>query len=313
MADIFVGIDVSKAHLDVSVRPGGERRRFSQDDGLAKLTDFIAAAGAQLVVMEATGGLEAPCAAALAARGIAVAVVNPRQVREFAKATGKLAKTDEIDSDVLAHFGEAVKPSPTPLADETTRELEALVSRRAQIVGMIAMEKNRLGQASKSTRKDIELHITWLKRRVKDLDDDIAKRVRSSPIWREKDDLLRSIPGFGKVVSSVLLSSLPELGLLDRQKIAALVGVAPFNRDSGTFRGSRHIRGGRAEVRTVLYLAAMSAIRFNPVIRAFYARLLARGKAKKAAIVAAARKLLVQANAVLRDSQPWAPPAQAAP
>jgi transposase len=310
VADIFVGIDVSKAHLDVSVRPGGERRRFSQDDGLAELADFVSATGARLVVLEATGGFEAPCAATLAARGLEVAVVNPRQVRDFARATGKLAKTDAIDSDVLAHFGEAVKPTATPLADEMTRELDAMVSRRAQIVSMIAMEKNRLGQATKATRKDIELHITWLKRRVKDLDGDIAKRVRTSPIWREKDDLLRSIPGFGVVVSSVLLSSLPELGTLDRQKIAALVGVAPFNRDSGTFRGQRHTRGGRADVRTVLYLAAMCAIRFNPVIRAFYAQLLARGKAKKCALVACARKLLVHANAVLRDKQPWVPPAQ---
>jgi transposase len=307
--DTFVGIDVSKAGLDVSVRPSGERRQFSQVDGLAELAELVVSVGARLVVMEATGGLEAPCAAAIAARGVAVAVVNPRQVRDFARATGKRAKTDAIDSDVLAFFGEALQPAATKLSDTATRELEEAVSRRAQLVGMIAMEKNRLAQSSKAMRKDIELHIAWLQRRVKDLDNDIGKRVRESPIWREKEDLLRSIPGFGRVVATVLLTSLPELGTLDRRKIAALVGVAPFNRDSGTLRGPRRVAGGRADVRTVLYLAALSATRFNPVIRAFYARLLARGKAKKAALVAAARKLLIQANAVLRDKKPWALPA----
>lgn len=311
--DTFVGIDVSKARLDVSVRPSGERRQFSQVDGLGELAEFVVSVGARLVVMEATGGLEAPCAAAIAAKGVPVAVVNPRQVRDFARATGKRAKTDGIDSDVLAFFGEALQPAPTKLSDVATRELEEAVSRRAQLVGMIAMEKNRLAQSSKAMRKNIERHITWLQRRVKDLDSDIGKRVRESPIWREKEDLLRSIPGFGRVVATVLLTSLPELGTLDRRKIAALVGVAPFNRDSGTLRGPRRVAGGRADVRTVLYLAALSATRFNPLIRDFYSRLLARGKAKKAALVAAARKLLIQANAVLRDKKPWALPAPKAP
>jgi transposase len=241
-----------------------------------------------------------------------VAIVNPRQVRDFAKSIGRLAKTDGIDSDVLAHFGEAVKPKPTPLADETTRELQSLVTRRHQLVEMVAVEKNRLTQSPPSMRPSIKDHIEWLSKQIKKFDSDISTKVRSSPIWRAKDDLLRSIPGFGRVVSSILLTSLPELGTVNRQKIAALVGVAPFNCDSGTMRGKRHIWGGRSEVRTVLYMAALSAIRFNPLIRAFYASLLRRGKEKKVALVACCRKLLVQANAVLKAQRAWALPAQAA-
>jgi transposase len=312
MEGIVIGIDVSKKFLDLSVRPSGERRRFAQDSGLVELVKFVEETGARLVVMEATGGLQGPCAAALAARGIAVAVVNPRQVRDFARASGKLAKTDAIDSDVLAHFGAAMDPTPTPLPDETTRDLQDAVVRRAQLVSMVATEKNRLAQASKPMRMDIELHIAWLKKRIAELDKDIGTKIRASPIWREKEDLLRSIPGFGKVVASVLLTSLPELGTLDRQKIAALVGVAPFNRDSGTLRGTRRISGGRADVRSVLFIAAMTSIRHKSALRDFYLRLVERGKAKKAALVACARKMLVQANAILRDRRPWALPAQGA-
>lgn len=311
MSDVFVGVDVAKAHLDIAVRPSGERQRFSEEK-VAEAALFVKAFGPRLVVMEATGGLEMGLAAALAAEGIEVAIVNPRQVRDFAKSIGRLAKTDGIDSDVLAHFGEAVKPKPTPLADETTRELQSLVTRRHQLVEMVAVEKNRLTQSPPSMRPSIKDHIEWLSKQIKKFDSDISAKVRSSLIWRAKDDLLRSIPGFGRVVSSILLTSLPELGTVNRQKIAALVGVAPFNCDSGTMRGKRHIWGGRSEVRTVLYMAALSAIRFNPLIRAFYASLLRRGKEKKVALVACCRKLLVQANAVLKAQRAWALPAQAA-
>lgn len=311
MAEVFVGIDVSKEHLDVSVRPSGERRRFSRSTDIFETTVFVKSLGARLVVLEATGGYEASIAAALAADGVPVAVVNPRQVRDFAKATGRLAKTDAIDADAIAHFGEAIGPAVTPMPDEQTRELQALVTRRRQLVEMVAMEKNRLAEAPPgATRKDVQSHIDWLNKRIKELDGDISTKIRNSPVWREKEDLLRSVPGFGRVVSSLLLVALPELGTLDRRRIAALVGVAPLNQDSGTLRGKRRIWGGRADVRTVLYMAAMTAVRCNPVIRAFYARLLSHGKAKKAALVACARKLLVQANAILRDKTRWALPAQ---
>jgi transposase len=311
MSDVFIGVDVAKAHLDIAVRPSGERKRFSQES-LSEAALFVKAFGPRLVVMEATGGLEMGFAAALAAESIEVAIVNPRQVRDFAKSLGRLAKTDGIDSDVLAHFGEALKPKPTPLPDEATRELQSLVTRRHQLVEMVAVEKNRLGQCPSSMRQGIKDHIEWLSKQIKSFDSDISTKVRNSPIWRAKDDLLRSIPGFGRIVSSILLTSLPELGTVNRQKIAALVGVAPFNCDSGTMRGKRHVWGGRSEVRTVLYMAALSAIRFNPLIRAFYASLLRRGKEKKVALVACCRKLLVQANAVLKARRAWALPAQAA-
>lgn len=306
MEKVFVGVDVSKAHLDVSVRPSGELRRFSQDDGIPDLVAFVKSTSASLVVMEATGKLEVPVAAALVAAGLSVAIVNPRQARDFAKATGRLAKTDAIDAAMLAHFAEAVNPAPTPLPDEQMRELEALVSRRRQLVEMVAMEKNRLLQCPASLHKDIRAHIDWLKKRIKDLDHDISTKIRNSPVWREKDDLLQSIPGFGPVVSSTLLVALPELGTIDRRKLAALVGVAPYNRDSGTKQGQRGIYGGRTDVRKVLYMAAMTAIQFNAPLRCFYARLLSRGKAKKTALIACCRKLVTLANAIVRAKKSWA-------
>ena len=260
----------------------------------------------KLVVMEATGGYEAAVAASLATAGFALAIINPRQARDFAKATGKLAKTDKIDAAVLAHFAEAVRPAAQVLADEQTRELEALVTRGRQLVEMLVAEQNRLRLvASKAMRRDIEKHVDWLKKRIKDHDSDIGKAVRETPMWREKDDLLQSVPGIGPVVSSTLLASLPELGTLDRRKIAALVGVAPFNRDSGTLRGRRAIWGGRADVRTVLFMAAASAARYNPTIKAAYDRLIAAGKAKKVALTACMRKMLTILNAMLRDSAAW--------
>jgi transposase len=309
----FVGIDVASGHVDVSVRPDGLAKRFERTPGFEELVAFVVPLAPKLVVMEATGGYEAAVAAALATAGVALAIVNPRQARDFAKATGKLAKTDGIDAAVLAHFAEAIRPAAQTLPDEKTRELEGLVSRRRQLVEMLVAEQNRLRTAvTKRVRRDIEKHIEWLKKHIKDHDGDIGRAVRSSPIWREHDDLLQSVPGIGPVMSSTLLASLPELGTLDRKKIAALVGVAPFNRDSGAMRGKRAIWGGRADVRAVLWMAATAAVRYNPVIKPAYERLIAAGKAKKVAVTACMRKLLTIANAMLRDKRAWAPPVEKA-
>jgi transposase len=301
----FIGIDVAKAHLDVAVRPTGVTKQFVAEK-LDELVVFVQQAQPTLVVMEATGGLEAAVAAALVAVGIAVAVVNPRQARDFAKAVGKLAKTDAIDAAVLAHFAEAVRPEPRPLPDAQTRELEALVMRRRQLLEMLGAEQNRLSSCrAKSMRKSLEQHIEWLRRQVKDIDKDIGKSVRNSPIWREKDDLLQSVPGIGPVVSSMMLASLPELGALNRKQIAALVGVAPINRDSGTLRGKRSVWGGRAPMRAALYMATLVATKHNSVIRGFYQRLLIAGKAKKVALVACMHKLLTIVNAMMRSGRRW--------
>jgi transposase len=308
MGDIerFVGIDVASSHVDVCVRPDGIAKRFERAPGLDDLVAFIKPFSPTLIVLEATGGYEAAVAAALAAEGMALAVVNPRQARDFGRATGKLAKTDKIDAAMLAHFAEAVRPAAQVLADEQTRELEALVTRRRQLVEMFVAEQNRVRTvASKAMGRDIQKHIDWLKKRIKDHDSDIGKAVRKMPLWREKDDLLQSVPGIGPVVSSTLLALLPELGSLDRRKIAALVGVAPFNRDSGTLRGKRAIWGGRAGVRAALFMAAAAAARYNPVIRATYTRLVGAGKAKKVALTACMRKMLTIANAILRDKVAW--------
>jgi len=301
----FVGIDISKDHLDVAVRPTGAARRFAAEQ-VDELVAFVQPLKPALVVMEATGGLEAAVAAALAAAGVSVAIVNPRQVRDFAKALGKLAKTDALDAAVLAHFAEAVRPEARPLPDEQTRELEALVMRRRQLLEMLLAEKNRLSACrSKAMRKNLELHIEWLRRQVKDIDKDISKSVRNSPIWREKDDLLQSVPGIGPVVSSMVLASLPELGTLNRKQIAALVGVAPLNRDSGKMQGKRSIWGGRADVRAALYMATLVATKHNDKIRAFYQRLVIAGKVKKVALVACMRKLLTMLNAMMRAGCGW--------
>jgi transposase len=303
----WIGIDVSKARLDVGVVPTGEVQGFAHDDGgIVELVEWCGAQKPECIVVEPTGGYETAVVAALATAGLPVAVVNARQVRDFAKATGRLAKTDVIDAQVLARFGEAVKPQLRPLKDEDTQALEALVARRAQLVEMVIIEENRLRQArSPRVRRDIESHIGWLKKRLGSTDDELKTMIRSSPVWREADDLLRSVPGVGPVVSARLLASLPELGTLNRKQIAALVGVAPFNRDSGSWRGKRSIWGGRPDVRATLYMGALVATRHNPRIRAFYSRLVAAGKPKKLAVIACARKLLVMLNAVLRDRRAW--------
>jgi transposase len=307
-AERFIGIDVASKHVDVCVRPSGEAKHFATDDGLEELVTYLQNQDPTLVVVEATGGYETPIAAAIATAGIAVAIVNPRQVRDFAKATGRLAKTDTIDAAALAHFAEAIRPSARPMPDEESRELSALVVRRRQLIEMRVAEQNRLRIcASKKMKKDLEDHIKWLQRRIKDHDAEVGHRIRQSTIWREKDDLLQSVPGVGKVLSATLLTSLPELGTLDRRAIAALVGVAPFNCDSGKMRGKRAIWGGRADVRAVLFMATSSAARYNPRLNALYKRMVAAGKAKKVALIACMRKLLTIANAVLRDGSPWEP------
>lgn len=312
----YVGIDVAKARLDVAVRPTGERWSVSNDEaGIARLEVHLRELSPVLVVLEATGGLELPLVAALAATSLPVVVVNPRQVREFARATGKLAKTDRLDAQVLAHFGEAVRPTPRPLPDAQSQLLMALLARRRQIVGMLTAEKNRVLKASPRVRQDIQRHITWLERELSKQDKDLEDTLRQSPLWREKEQLLRSVPGIGPVLTLTLLAELPELGSLDRRQIAALVGVAPLNRDSGTFRGRRTVWGGRARLRAALYMGALAATRHNQVIATFYHRLCAAGKAKKVALTACMRKLLTILNAMLKHLTPWgycAPVAQEA-
>lgn len=303
----YLGIDVAKDSLDLHARPAGGAVRVANDpDGIAALTARVTALAPALVVLEATGGYEHPVAAALAAAGVPVAVVNPRQVRDFARATGRLAKTDRLDAAVLAHFAEAVRPTPRPLPGPDTRRLAELLDRRRQLLGMRAMESNRLAQAAdRAVRRDIEAHLRWLDDHLGRADRELAAAVEASPAWRADDDLLQSIPGVGPVVSRTLLAECPELGTLTRQQVAALAGVAPVNRDSGRWTGRRFIAGGRAGVRTALFQAALSARRFNPPLRAFADRLAARGKAAKVVLIAVARKLLVIANAVLRDRTPW--------
>ena len=305
----WVGIDVAKAHLDVATWPAQERLRVLRDEaGLAELTGWLHARSPRLIVLEATGGVETPVAAALVEAHRPTAVINPRQARDFAKALGCLAKTDALDALVLARFGHAIQPTPRPWKDEETQALAALLQRRRQLVEMLTAEKNRLASAHCRVRTDIQTTIDWLEARLKTLDDDMQGRLRASPIWREQDDLLRGVPGIGPVTAVTLLAARPELGTLDRRQISALVGVCPFNRDSGQCRGRRMIFGGRAGVRAVLYMATVSASRFNPVIKAFYQRLCAVGKPAKVALTACMRKLLTILNALLKAKTPWQPP-----
>jgi len=259
----------------------------------------------EAVIAESTGGLELPLAAALAAASVPVAIVNPRQVRDFAKSTGQLAKTDRLDAQVLAHFGEAVRPPMRVLPDADTHALGSVLARRRQVIDILVAEKNRLSRAASEIRPRIQAHITWLEDEVRELDKDLRDRVRESPLWREKDDLLRSVPGVGPQVSLTLLAYLPELGTLNRKQIAALVGVAPFNRDSGPRRGRRSVWGGRARVRCALYMGALVASRRNPALREFYQRLLEAGKPKKVALTACMRKLLIILNSMMRTGQRW--------
>ena len=307
-ATIYVGIDVAKDRLDVVLRPSGEYLGMGNDErGIGSLVERLREERPALVALEATGGLERPVAAALAVAGLPAAIVNPRQVRDFAKAVGRLAKTDRIDAAVLAHFAEAVGPQPRPLADAEAHELSAVLLRRRQLLAMITAEGNRARTAPKPMQRRIEVHVRWLRRELERVNEDLRRMVRESPIWREKDALLRSVPGVGPTLSAILLAGLPELEILDRKRLAALVGVAPLNRDSGTLRGIRTVWGGRSEVRTPLYMATLVATRCNPVIREFYARLCAKGKPKKVALTACMRKLLTILGAMLRKRARWAP------
>ena len=302
----YVGIDVSKARVDVAVRPAGDIWEVSYDEsGVHQLVSKLKSIAPVMVLLESSGGIELSLVAALAAASLPVAVVNPRQVRDFARATGKLAKTDALDAEVLAHFAEAVRPPVRPLRDTDTQMLNSLVARRHQVMTILVSEKNRLGTAVSAVRPRIEAHIDWLERELDDLDKSLRQTIRQSPVWREKDDLLRTVPGVGRQVSLALLAYLPELGTLDRRQVAALVGVAPFNRDSGILRGKRTVWGGRARIRAALYMGTLVASRRNPVIRDFYQRLLASGKPKKLALTACMRKLLVILNSMLKHRTPW--------
>ena len=309
--ECWVEIDVAKVHLDVVPWPAGERRRVARDEaGLVELTSWLSAQRPSLIVLEATGGLEVAVVTALVAAGLPAAVINPRQARDFAKATGRLAQTDALDAEVLARFGAAIHPEPRPWKDEETQVLTALIQRRRQLIEMRVAEQNRLASAHRQVRPDIQATLDWLDARLKELDGDRQRRLRASPVWRAQDDLLCGVAGIGPVTAVTLLATLPELGTLNRRQISALVGVCPFNRDSGQCRGRRMIFGGRAGVRAVLYMAAVTASRCNPVIKAFYERLRAAGKPAKVALTACMRKLLTILNAMLKAKTPWRPPAE---
>lgn len=306
MEKLFVGIDVSKDKLDVALLPSDERWSVGNNEAeIPSLVERLKQLNPSLIVLEATGGLETLVAASLGTAKLPVAVVNPRQARDFAKAIGKLAKTDDIDAGVLALFAERIRPEPRPLKDQELQELTDLLTRRNQLVAMLTGEKNRLSSAPKTTRNDIKEHIDWLEKRIKESNGTLEKLIQKTPIWREKDALLQSVPGVGPVLSVSLLSGLPELGDLNRKQIATLVGVAPLNCDSGKLRGRRIIWGGRADVRSTLYMATLAATRFNPVIKAFYQRLIQAGKKPKVAITACMRKLLTILNAMIKNSTPW--------
>jgi transposase len=300
------GIDVSKERLDVFLLPEGDAFAVANDqEGIDSLLERLAEARPKLVVLEATAGYERPVTAAIAAAGIAVAVVNPRQARDFAKATGTLAKTDRIDAEVLARFAAAVGPRPSVIPDEEARALQAILVRRRQLSGMLVAEKNRLLMAPEAVAKRIAAHVRWLEKELSRTDRELDEAIGESETWGRNEALLRSVPGVGPVLARTLLAELPELGTLSHRRLCALVGVAPFNRDSGTLRGKRAVWGGRAHVRASLYMGALVATRFNPAIRGFYGRLVAAGKPKKVALVACMRKLLAILNAVLRDGAPW--------
>lgn len=306
--DGYIGIDVSKATLDVASLPDGESWTVANDDhGLAELAPRLVARTPALIVLEATGGFEMLAALTLAKVGLPIAVVNPRQVRDFAKAMGRLAKTDALDAGILADFAQRVRPVPRPLPDEAALLLESLLTRRRQIVDMLTAEKNRLGFARRPVQRDIRQHIRWLEKRLRDVEGDLQDAVTASPLYHAKAELLRSVPGVGQVTTLTLLATLPELGHLSRHQIAALVGVAPLNRDSGTMRGKRMVWGGRAPVRAVLYMAALVGLKHNPVLRVFYERLRAAGKPFKVAATACMRKLLTILNAMLHQNRRWDP------
>ena len=306
MDKIYAGIDVSKSTLDVALSNKAEIKSFpNQESGIKQIISYLKKQELTLTVMEATGGLEKLLAASLVEASIPVVVVNPRQVRDFAKAKGKLAKTDNIDARILVEFGSDIHPDIRPLSDKQADEIKAILVRRQQIMDMITMENNRLWPADSRVIPSIQDHLNWLKRELKDLDNDLNDKIQKSHIWREKDNLLQSVPGVGPVLSITLLGALPELGSLNRKQIAALVGVAPFNRDSGKYRGKRTTKGGRTRVRPALYMATLVATRCNPVIKAQYKHLIEVGKVKKVALVACMRKLLTILNAMVRDNRSW--------
>ena len=303
----WIGLDVAKDTVVMAVAGDAATATFAtSDEGLAALVCALRSRCPTGIVVEATGGYERPCVAACMTAHLPVIVVNPRQVRAFAQAIGRLAKTDTIDACVLAEFAARVRPVVRPLPDTATQELEAVVARRQQLVAMCTAERQRLAQArTRAVRASLEAHIAWLLRQIDDTDQQLHDRIRASPVWREQEDLLQSVPGIGPITARTLLATLPELGTLKRRPLAALVGVAPLNNDSGQFRGRRTTWGGRAEVRRVLYMAALVAVRFNPVLKAYYDRLVATGKRRKVALVAAMHKLLILLNAILRDRKPW--------
>lgn len=307
MSQIWVGIDVCKAWLDVHIRPEQRIYRLPNTEAGAKelISQLPAPPEVGRVILEATGGMELTSALALHQAGFPVVVINPRQSRNFAKATNQLAKTDKVDAKILAFFGEALRPEVRTMAAEETRQLNDLVTRRRQIVEMLTAERNRLASIHGKAREDLEANIEWLNQRLKGIDEQIAQQIKESTLWTEQQAILTSVPGVGLVVASTLLSSLPELGTLTPKQISSLVGLAPMNCDSGQMRGKRRITGGRASVRAVLYMAALVAVRYNPVIRAFYDRLLARGKLKKVALTACMHKLLIILNAMLKQKTAW--------
>jgi transposase len=320
-APLFAGVDVSKDRLDVCLRWSEPESHHKEevffvaydDNGIDALLSRLLDEPTVLVILEATGGFERTVVGALAAAELPVVVINPRQVRDFARATGTLAKTDRIEASILARFAEAVRPAPKPLPDGEIRALQAMVARRRQLLGMIAAENNRLSQAPKAVGKRIKAHIRWLEKELSRTERDLETAIESSPVLGENEALLRSVPGVGPVLARTLLGGVPELGTLTHKRVAALVGVAPLNRDSGTLRGHRSVWGGRADVRAALYMGALVAARRNPVVKEFYERLLAAGKPKKVALVACMRKLLSILNAVLKHRTPWRSPAYLSP
>jgi transposase len=304
----FIGIDVSKDHLDIAIRPIQEKLRvLNNDEGVHIVVERLRQLNPVLIVLEATGRYHRLVLGQLLAAGLPAIAINPRQARDFAGATGQLAKTDRIDAQVLAEFAEKIRPELRSMPDEATQELEALSTRRRQLVGILSSEKNRIHTAPKAVRPRIQKHIHWLEKEILQLEKELDRRIRSSPAWREKEDLLRTCKGIGPVTTQTMLSCLPELGTLSGRRISALVGVAPFADDTGNYKGKRRIRGGRLDVRAVLYMATLAAIRHNHVIRDFHRRLIAAGKAKKVAITACMRKLLITLNALVRDKKPWQP------
>lgn len=305
-SEAYVGVDVSKDQLDVKVLPVNEARQFSNDDsGIKTLVTFTKKIDPQLIVFESTGGLEMLAVSSLVENHLPVVIVNPRQVRDFAKASGRLAKTDSIDADTIARFARDIRPEIRPIKDEHAQLLSALNARRRQIVDMLVAEKNRLYTAPKPNIKSIKKHLQWLEKSLQDINKDIDKTIRKSPTWRESDKILQSFRGVGPVVSAALLCDLPELGTLNRKKIATLVGVAPLNCDSGRFRGRRRIKGGRANVRRKLYMAAVASLRHNPMMKDFYDRLILAGKPPKVALTACMRKILTILNAMMKNRTYW--------